>query len=269
MYQTIKSKTNERNIGLEILRMLLCFWVLLFHSLNFSKSFILNYIIQKKFHVPCFFFISFYYFFPIIKERQCFKMKLRLERLFIPYLIWPLFIWCCNNLLYLIIEHNMFGRLLYFKDLKIQLITGRCFLIQLWYMFNLLFLSIFFFLLSFLHHHSIFILLNLNSILCYILQNSLYYYNFLHSYKDNISNSIGHFIFSFPIAVTALSFNKINFIMFFTNHRTKSLIFIFLFLPIIFIYGSPNTYIGIDKNIFALFAFLGFMLLPLNKYLNR
>ena len=91
MIQT-KKKKIERNIGLEILRMLLCFWVVLFHSINHSNDFILNYIVKKKFHVPCFFFISFYYFFPIIKDRNSTKMKLRLERLSLPYFIWPVFI---------------------------------------------------------------------------------------------------------------------------------------------------------------------------------
>ena len=180
MIQENKSKSTERNIGLEILRMILCFWVLLFHCIHHSNNFILNIILQKKFHVPCFFFLSFYYFFPIIKDRNSNKMKLKLERLFIPYLIWPLFIWCFNNLLYLTIEKNRFGRMISFKELKLQIITGRMFFIQLWFIFNLLILSIFFFIISFLYGYIFMLILNLVSIICYLIQH----------FGDNYNNSI-------------------------------------------------------------------------------
>lgn len=74
-----------RNYGIEILRMILCFWVVLFHSLREpDNNFVLN-IKKKMFHVPSFFFISFYFLFPIIKEKNIKKMKLRLERISIPY----------------------------------------------------------------------------------------------------------------------------------------------------------------------------------------
>ena len=135
MIQNSSSKKIERNIGFEILRMILCFWVLLFHSISNSKNFVLNFILKKKFHVPCFFFISFYYFFPIIKNRNTNKMRIRMERLFVPFLIWPLFIWFFNNILYLIINGNRFRRMLTFNELFIQIITGRKFFIQLWFIF--------------------------------------------------------------------------------------------------------------------------------------
>jgi fucose 4-O-acetylase-like acetyltransferase len=89
-----KTKIKERNVGLQILRMLLCFWVLLFHCLRKSDFILFKFIKTKKFHVPCFFFISFFYFYPTIEYRDSIKMKSRLERLFIPYTIWPIFTEC-------------------------------------------------------------------------------------------------------------------------------------------------------------------------------
>ena len=97
-------------------------------------------------------------------------MKKRLERLFVPYLIWPLFIWFANNLLYLFIGNNRYGRILSFKELTLQLITGRMFFIQLWFVFNLLFLSIFFFIISILNEYIFFIFANFIFILCYLIQ---------------------------------------------------------------------------------------------------
>lgn len=268
MYINIKTKKNERNIGLEILRMLLCFWVVLFHSVNISNIFIINYIVQKKFHVPCFFFMSFYFFFPIINDRNSFKMKLRLERLFIPYALWPIISWCFNNIFYMIFKKNRFGRLLSFTELKVQLIIGRKFFIQLWFLFNLLFQSLFFYIISFFLKKNFLIFVILLGMIFAIFQYSKYNYIFFLQYKDSISHSIGHFVISFPIAVVAFCVKKINLKSYFEKNYVISLIIIFIFLHILFIIGTPNTYLGIDKIVFALFAFIGFSLIPLNKYLK-
>ena len=262
------TERNKRNLGLEIFRMLLCFWVVLFHSINSSNNFILNFILHKTFHVPSFFFISFYYFFPIVRERNSFKMKLRLVRLFFPYFIWPLIIWSSNNLLYLIIAKNRFGRLLSFKELKIQLITGRLFLIQFWFLFNLIFLSLFFFIISSLRKNILIIFLNLFLLICYVTQYFRSYYFLYTRFKDCIAHSVGHLIVSFPIAVTAFNLNKINLIKYLEIQRYKSLLSLLLIVLIIFIYGEPSTYNGIDKNLFSLFSFYLFYLIPLNKYLG-
>jgi len=272
MIKGLISKKFDRNIGLEIFRALffsiLSFWVVLFHCINYSKSFSLNYFVHKKFHVPCFFLISFYYLFPIIRDRNSNKMKKRLERLFVPYLIWPLFIWFANNLLYLFIGNNRYGRILSFKELTLQLITGRMFFIQLWFVFNLLFLSIFFFIISILNEYIFFIFANFIFILCYLIQyiSSDYYFS---KFKDCIAHSVGHFIISFPLAVSAFNLNKFRLIQYFEINRFKFLLFSLVVIGFLFIKGAPNTYYGIDKNLFSILSFYWFYLIPLNEYLNH
>ena len=263
MYKSINLKKPEKNVGLEILRVLLCFWVVLFHCINHSDNIALNFILKKKFHVPCFFFISFYYIFPIIREKNSFKMKLRLERLFVPYIIWPSFIWSLNNLLYMVFNKNRFGRILSLNELKLQLITGRIFVIQLWYLFNLLFFTIFFFIFSFLGKYIFIIGIILIGIICYIIQYLDNDYKLFQVYKDSISHSVGHFIISFPIAVLAFITNKINTIHYLEILRYKSLIFIFIIILFIFFNGAPNTYNGIDKNFFSFLVFVFFHLISI------
>ena len=55
---------NKKNInlGIEILRVIFCFWVLCSHCLELKKiDYIIRYIfISKYFHVPCFSFMSFF-----------------------------------------------------------------------------------------------------------------------------------------------------------------------------------------------------------------
>jgi len=197
-------------------------------------------------------------------------MKLKLERLFIPYLIWPLFIWCFNNLLYLTIEKNRFGRMISFKELKLQIITGRMFFIQLWFIFNLLILSIFFFIISFLYGYIFMLILNLVSIICYLIQHFGDNYILYSQYKDCIAHSIGHLIISFPIAITAFTFNRNNLINYLENFGHIPLFFLILLIALfLFIFGKPNTYNGVDKNIFSLFIFYCFHSIPLNKYLKN
>jgi len=270
MLKSIKPKINERNIGLQVLRMLLCLWVVLFHCLIRHEFIEYKYMKEKKFHVPSFFFLSFFYFYPVIKDRNPFKMKSRLERLFIPFIIWPTFIWLTNNIFYFFLKKSLFRREFLFKELIIQFITGRKFYTPLWFIFNLIFFSIFFFIISKILNETIFfIFMILIGIICYVFQYNRFIYNFFKNYTGCIAFSVGHFVTSFPIAITALTFNKINIIQYFEINRYKSLFIIFSILPIIFLNGIPNTYEGIEKNLFSLFAFIGFYLLPLNKYLNK
>ena len=197
-------------------------------------------------------------------------MKSRLERLLVPFLIWPLFIWCFNNLLYLILKKNRFGRIISFRELFIQLITGRMFLIQLWFLFNLIFLSIFFYILSFLHWYMFFLILYFFSVICYAIQHYENNYILYLKFKDCIAHSVGHIIISFPIAVTAFTFNKINLIIYLQNLRYKFIYWIiFIITIILFFIGKANTYIGFDKNLYSLFIFYVIHLIPLNKYLNN
>ena len=268
MIEPLKFKRIERNLGLEIHRMLLCFWVLLFHSIRHSDNAVLDYILHLKFHVPCFFFISFYFFFPIIRDKNIKKMKLRYIRLTVPFIFWPLIIYILNNILFIHLKKNRFGRMLSFKELYIQLITGRKFFIQLWFIFNLLFLSTFFYIFMYMGDYIFIILLDFFLIICYFIQYSDPNYYFYRQFNDCISHSVGHLIISFPIAVTAFNMRRIDLIKFFGNN-ILFLVLLPLIIVILFIYGTPYTYNGIDKNLFSSVSFYFFHIIPINNFLSN
>jgi len=265
-------KNLERNYGLELLRMILCFWVVLFHTLKITKfSFIINFK-RKMFHVPTFFFISFYFLFPVINGRNVEKRKLRLQRLLIPYFIWPLITWNLNNIIFFIFNKSRFGRLLTSYELILQLIFGRLFFVQFWFLFNLLLFTIIFFILSIIFEINNFLMITkLLAILSYFLQYSKYNYIFFDNYPDCISHSVGHFVETLPLAATA-------FILYFSGilnglRKTRysnifycSLVIYFIYNYKIFIsiekYGRAYNYNGVDKNVFSIFSFIGFYLLP-------
>ena len=195
-------------------------------------------------------------------------MKLRYIRLTVPFTLWPLIIWVFNNLLFIISKKNRFGKILSFKDLYIQLITGRKFFIQLWFIFNLLLLSIFFYIFMFMGDFIFMALLNLLMVVFYFIQYLAPNYYFYRQFKDCISHSVGHLIFYFPIAITAFNLNRINLIKFLEkNYLFQALMP--LISIILFIYGTPNTYNGIDKNLFSLASFYSFHFIPINNLLNN
>ena len=73
---------KEKNVlGIEILRIILCFTVVLDHlyiNTNFDKFHFIIY-----YHIPCFFIISFYFNYKTFISFNLKKIKGRLERLFI------------------------------------------------------------------------------------------------------------------------------------------------------------------------------------------
>ena len=169
----------------------------------------------------------------------------------------------------------MFGYFIPFIKLKEQLIIGRIFLGQFWFVFNLLIFTIFFFIISLILNTNNFLkFFQYFAIISYILQYSKYNYYFFDCFKDCVSHSIGHFVESFPIAVTAFI---LNFSRFLNNYKEWRNIIIFyccifnffiytfnIFMKIE-IYGQRYNYNGIDKNIFAILSFISFFLIPFEK----
>ena len=263
-------KIFNRNLGLELLRGILCFWVILFHCLRVENKYLKNIIKIKIFHVPTFIFISFYFLYKNLCERNIHKIKFRFKRLLIPYFIWPIIVFIINNLFYQIFKFNRFGRFLSFNDLKIQLITGRKYINVLWFQFNLIFFTLLFFIISFLFKNNFLFILQTIGIFFYFLQYSDLNYIFFNKYKDTISRTLGYFCETAPIAITSLSFSSINIVKKLKNHRKKALFFSFLFLCFLFHYDiflevKGFAYRGIINNFGSFFLFITFSLLPLEN----
>ena len=87
------------NLGLEILRMIMSFWVIMFHFYKPKNEISINIIIKHSFHVPTFIIMSFYFLYPNLSQRNLDKIKNRLEKLIIPYIIYPFFFFFIQNLL--------------------------------------------------------------------------------------------------------------------------------------------------------------------------
>ena len=264
----INDNRTKRIIGIEILRTFLCFRIVLLHYYSSNNKYLVQ-LVGHRFQVPCFFFISFYFLYPAISQKNINKIKLRFERLLIPYIIYPILVWIFNNLMFLIIKYNRFNRLLTFKELLLNLIVGKGIfgIGVLWFHFNLIILSLLFFIFSFILKSYFLILFQIIALITLIIQYSEINYQFFNGYTINISMSIGNLVETLTIAIFAFSLSHNNIFKFFLKNREKYLLFSFFFLYLIFYYNifSPLygfSSAGIKQNIIAFLIFNIFFITP-------
>ena len=107
----MECKTNKTiNYSLQLLRLLLCFWVVIHHCVRNVYKF------KGKFHVPAFMIMSFYFYYKTLKTKNIIKIKERFQRITIPYIIWAIFIFIFNNILF-----QLFGFSIYKKKILLIL----------------------------------------------------------------------------------------------------------------------------------------------------
>ena len=123
--------------------MILCFWVLTFHCAG-NKNKKEYKILNTYFHVPTFMIISFYLSNKLFSNINLIKIRQRIARLLLPYLMIPII----NLLILILIFHYKISFKIFVNkiiiDLLIQYITGYRTYAVLWFIQMLIFLTIFF-----------------------------------------------------------------------------------------------------------------------------
>ena len=248
----ITSHIKKYYYGLSILKVFLAFDVINCHCFKIkstSNKFILYLLNSKKLHVPSFIIMSFYFSHSILVSLDSNKIYLRLERIIIPYLGWPLISFIISNFI------NAFSKaipLISLKNLLYQIILGDAPKIPLhfWFLFDLIVTTIIFeiIIITFKNHY-IFILLIL-MIFSYYLQYSKINLLFFNSIKQASLGKENEFI---PFAVTGFILCELNIID--NNHKNKVKTFIIFFI----IYKFMQNY-----EIFANFEGVQFNGIKLN-----
>ena len=258
---------SKRIIGIEILRMFLCFRIVVLHYYSSNNRYLLK-MKERQFQVPCFFFISFYFLYPIIIQKNFQKLKLRLERLLVPYIIFPIFVWIVNNLMFLITKFNRFNRLLTINELKLNLLVGKGIfgIGVLWFHFNLIILTLLFFISSIFFQTYFLLFFQVVGLISLNIQYSELNFQLFNQYKINISMSLGNLIETLTIAIFAFSMAHINIFQVFSKNRLIISLFSCFFLFLIYnynifsdLYGFSSA--GIKQNIVSFFLFNIFFLI--------
>ena len=262
---------NKRNYGVEILRMIMAFFVVLQHFYKPKNNTLQKIKNRIGFHVPTFLIISFYYLNNNLINRKVEKIQERLKRLLIPYLFYPIIKYIISKFLYIFFHFENLRISLY--HLIIQFIIGRLIVNVLWFQFNLIIITVLFYIIAFIFKSYYLPFLQILGILSYILQFSNINYKYFRIYKNFISLSVGNLAETLPIAVTGLYISSIDIV-----NKCKKNVFlnIILYTFILFIHFKYQIFYpvngfgkqGILFNIEAVSFFVIFSLIQFDK-LNK
>ena len=266
-----KFQLNGINFGIEFLRFIFCLWIIIIHCSTIKNQHKIY--LNKGFHIPTFFLISFYFYYPKLKERTITRVISRFERLLYPYILWPIIIYLINNTLLNLISFGQFSSKLSLKDIYLQIITGASYHAIFWFQFNLIFLSLFLTIISFIFKTYLFFVFELLGIISLYLHFSQINYELFISYHRRYQITLGSLVELTPLAIVGLflgSHNLLKKIQSFPFYHHTILFFfiLFLFKYILFKLYPGFMYPNILLNILAsLTLFITFGSLNISNYL--
>ena len=266
---------KKYNYGFGLLKVYLSLTVIISHcckrETTKNKFIFLIFVKSRRIHVPAFFILSFYFMYENLIAIKFRKILGRLERLFIPYLGWPIVIYILhNNLFYKFIKNN---RKYSIVNLKNQLLWGNIYISQFWFQWDLIMITILFYVIIFIFKKYNLLFLQLLALFSYFLQYSGYNLRFYRTLKPENKECLGRLAESFPNTVTGFSFASLKVFDILNNYKIKTLIFsslTFILLEKYSLFPKINgiSYSGIDKNIRAISLILIFLLFPSDKITN-
>ena len=207
----MEHKNQQTNIGLQLLRMVLCFWIIAVHiTTKVNNKNLYSYLYLKHFHVPCFMFLTFYFYYKHLRMLNIYKIIYRFKRLLIPTLIWPLIFLIINNLCFKLYRISIYEKTLSLKHYFYQIIGIIYYAGSFWYLEVVLFISLFFTICAFLFPNNFLPVIQLFGVGVYRLHRSNIY-NYLQKqyFCKFILIAIIRMI---PIAIAGLSFGSLNLI---------------------------------------------------------
>ena len=225
MLKNKKKYNSELNNGIQILRMILAYLIVQLHCYEFRKTknkYLIFFYLAKHFYVPTFYIISYYFTFKIIILINIKKIKLRFQRILIPYFIWPFIFYLLN-----IIKYYFYGGKKYsLKDLYIQFLTGKRIYVVFWFQCNLIlsFILLNIIVIFFKRNNYLFII-QFVGISAYFYYNYHYYNHLFNSYIYEIRSLIQDFskvIFLSSLGISLASFYNIKELL---KHRKKVIFF--------------------------------------------
>ena len=257
-----KNAYKKINYNFELLRLILCLWVVFHHCCrNVDK-------IKGNFHVPTFMIMSFYFYYNTLKTKNIARIKHRFQRILIPYIIWPIFILFFNNILFKFYGLSPYKKKLLLKDLVLQLIFGGHYHFVFYYQFNLIFLTLVFNIFSFLFNKKFIFIFQILLIVAYIFQYSYLNVFIFTKYINAIRFPLGTISELLPFAVTGVNLCYLDIAQKLKKFKKLVIFFIgvIIFLIIefdIFVEIRGFIYTGIFFNIGGIFIFILFSLFSL------
>ena len=263
------------NLGFALLRIYSSFLVVSSHCFkpqgSFRNKFIIK-IIRNNSHVPTFYILSFYLCYKIFKSKNIKKIKIRFQRLLIPYIIWPIIFFSLQNLLSLFfIKINKIS----FNMFILQLLTGHVFVPVLWFQYNLIFITLLIIIINLLFSEDLvyYVLINLK-IFGIFFTYSNYNYIIFSKYNYNKKFPFGRFFEIIPYCITGYILAYINLVNILSKKRIISINF---FLSVLILVSKYKIffdikgfyYQGLKLYILSISIFIFFSLIPIERIGNK
>ncbi|MGN0165949.1 MAG: acyltransferase family protein [Lachnospiraceae bacterium] len=144
---------QKYNYGLALLKIIMCFEVVVCHFGNGNADDSLNIILIKPFlliqncAVPCFFIMAFYFSASLILSGEKNKLKKRIKRILIPHIFWTVIYFLIYFMAGIMFDFDYFDGMGYIKSFGLQLFFGHTYNQTMWFQIDLLIVTIFLFLL--------------------------------------------------------------------------------------------------------------------------
>ena len=235
---------KNRNINIELLRTFLSLWIVILHCSKISKK--AKRYILKGFHVPTFFLLSFYFYYPILSQRLTTKIISRFQRILVPYIFWPIITLLLNNFLLMIASKGIYkGKgILTLKDIYIQFLFGTGYHWIFWFQFNLIFVSLFFTIISFMFKNYFLIILHYFGLICLYLNYSHIIYNYLFPFRHHLKIPLGCLLEMIPLAVIGCDYNSIKLLLKMKEIPLHNQIILLVLLYFLFKYDFDINILG-------------------------
>lgn len=260
---------KQIHLGFSILKSLLAFNVIISHCfrINTTKNKIILFICKRRrFHVPSFVILSFYFNHNTLISTDTKKKLNRFERLIIPYLGWPIITFIFSNI---IKYFKKFSILCSFKILIFQLITGQGnWVFHFWYLFDLILTTFIFHLIIIIFRKRYLFILNLLLLFSYFIQYSKYS-KMLYYYTNKLAglareNEI------IPFAITGFTLSSLKALNICEKFKINSFLICLIIYNLlqdyeIFANLFGVAYSGIKLNVISICVIIIFSLFPLNN----
>ena len=205
-----------------------------------------------------FFIISFHFSYNSFTRKNINRINERFKRFLIPYIIWPIIIYLEKKLSnYTNGKNNSF----LWKFLIYQILIGNGIYIILWFIFNLIFISLLFTIIIFITKKYMTFLI-LFGLIIILISSSNKYYQFWDGYNYIVAFSLRPITNTYKLGLIGFFLSLIKII---EKHKTKKYLLLYILILLLKIGINNNFLKGIFKNLFSIFLILIFASIPFNK----
>ena len=250
--------SKQLYLGIEILRMLFAFIILFFHCRSrkiYSASFMAYLIEVVDVGVALFFIISFYFSYNSFSSKKINKIKERLKRLIIPYVIWPIIIYFQRASFKII---NIKKKL---KFLIYQILIGNGIYCIFWFNFNLIFVLLFFTIIIFITRKFMTFLI-LFGLIIILISSSNAYLQFWNQFKFDVKFSVGKIDNTYKLGLIGFFLSSKKII---ENKINKKFLIFFIFIIVLLIINKISIIKLFPKYVFSILLIFIFTSISFEK----